>query len=321
MKKGSFNTKKIIFLAVSILLFLLGIFLLFSSVNILGAVTGTNYNVGFSEWIGILLIISSIFLITIGNLDDIVEGDDNSSPEIAEYIESNTPSYLKRQHPTIPYKLYRTFGRALLGNVYGKDKLPEGPKLFIMPHRRDHGEAVNLMASLKEPVHIFYGAISQSSEPVKGFAKLMGFIPIKETLSGYTSGEKEQIKNNAHYILRGDFQKIIDREKEGNTANLRNIKSMVAMLLQGRSGGIFVEGPTAYFKGDKKIFGGYSLVAREYERVTGRKLPIIPVGFNERDIAFGEAYYLDENGKTPKQEVKDMAKQRIEELLRFLKRK
>lgn len=311
----------------------IGIFIMSILTRITGATINTSINSSeLSFFIGISFIAIGFLIFTFGKnerLEDITEqesqGLSNKESILASrqksYVEVHTPDYLKenidpktgRYNPSWIYKLYRLFGKATTRGIYGKENLPEGPVLFIANHRAVTGEMENLIAALDKPVHIFAAeTINWNPASRHWFAKGMGMIPIKETLSNSTPEEKQEALK---YSLPGEkknFQKVIDKENIGNARNVRYIRSMVSMLMQGDYGAVMAEGPSFHLtKKNKRSYAGYALVAREYERQTGRRIPIVPVGLYRGRVAFGESFYVDKKARQTRKELEDTASERI----------
>ena len=122
--------------------------------------------------------------------------------------------------------------------------------------------------------------------------KKMGMIPIEESLANIPSDqEKEDALLRQNKYGQKVFRKIIDKEKNGQTAtNIDFVHSAVAALSRGDVLTVFPEGlwinpqSTARPRERAELKQGYrgiELVASQYKKLTGQELPIIPTAFIE----------------------------------------
>jgi hypothetical protein len=301
----------LLFIIIGIILILLNL-----SPKINGAIINvSNTSLSLYLFISSISILAGIIFLILGdNLEDITERESqNTPPNLApnteysdrqrEYIDRNTPEYLRDYKPSWFYRLYRFFGKTKLKGVYG--------------------EYMNLIASVEEPVHSFV-ARNFGWDRFNWIIKKIGAIPINAGLGNLSDAQKQELLKRAPFYIRGFYKRELDKEKldkekKGNdnrfASNANAIKTMTSMLLQGRSGVILAEGPAREINSElEKCYAGYSLVAREYKRRTGKSLPIVPVGSYKGKVAFGKSFYIDENGKQTREELEELATKKIRSL-------
>jgi len=87
---------------------------------------------------------------------------------------------------------------------------------------------------------------------------------------------------------------------------------MLKILLKGEDVAIFAEGPFSRLEeDDRKAYAGYALVAREYKRVTGEDLPVVPTGIRGKKVLFGESFSVDSDGRQTTAQLEDVATEKI----------
>ena len=229
-----------------------------------------------------------------------------------KYTEKNLPAYLDIEKTSLVFKAFKFFSKFSLKEVSGKESLPSGEKLFIVNHRG--GESGRLVAALDNPIHIVSAeTINWSEEGMfKWFLKKIGAIPIKETFSHLSEEQKQEVVKKAP-----SREKEIHAEATKNIGrgNLKNIKTMVATLLKGEDLAIFTEGPFSRLEEDeRKSYAGYALVAREYKRITGEDLNIIPTGIRNSKVSFGKSFHIDKKNRQSKEALEDIATEKIHSL-------
>ncbi len=139
-------------------------------------------------------------------------------------------------------------------------------------------------------------------------------VPIRESFSNLNN---EQIKEA---IKKSPDKTREEHEKAAQSfnslgGNINNIKAMAVLLLSGKDIAILAEGPLSRLEDDdRKAYAGYALVAREYKRISGRELDIVPTGIRQKKVAFGDSFHIDKNGKQSKEELQEMATVKIHEL-------
>ncbi len=310
MKK--INRLFIIILTLAILIILI------PNLNITGfAIDETNSISITIFFIGIVFLFFLFFTLSSNlekRLEDQKKADESSTTENqAEYISRYTPEYLKRDKAGFIYNATRLFGKLKTKDIHGRENLPKGPKLFIMSHRKRMGEIENIYGSLGEQVHIAAGENLNWRNPVLAyFLRRLGMVPIKESLSKLTEEQKKELLSKLKSTERENYRDVMENENRFNSRNKDYIRMMTALLMRGKNIGIFVEGPYTHIKDyERSAYAGYSLVAREYKRRTGKDIPIVPVSFRNGKVGFGESFYVDEDKKMTHKELEKIATERI----------
>ncbi len=204
--------------------------------------------------------------------------------KVRAYQERSIPPYLqnKQEREPLAVRLYGLFAGAE-GMKEAREALPkDGPFLVVANH--SGGESPVLLSLLKEyDAHIAAGEELNFNR--SGFRKWLlerlRMIPVRESLANLNDEEKEKLLERVPGEKRkASYRKIAEREKDGGAAaNKEFIKTTVALLSRGDVVAMFPEGLFLYDdnKGLRKAYGGVELIAREYKRLTGKDLPIVPV--------------------------------------------
>lgn len=231
---------------------------------------------------------------------------------IDDYVNRHVPEYLQELKPSLIYKLAQKLGHWRLKEILGQDNLPEREKLFIANHRG--GETGKLIGALSEPVHIAAGETVNWSRSrlFVGLLKRLGMVKIKETFSNLSPEDKSLVIERARNSQKESHRQVAEND---SLNNLDNIRAMVALLLRGENVALFSEGLFSRLENDPRIsYAGYGLIAKEYERVSGKKLSIIPTGIGKKKVAFGEPFSVDTTGKLNRQELQTLATTKIHQL-------
>jgi 1-acyl-sn-glycerol-3-phosphate acyltransferase len=243
---------------------------------------------------------------------------------ISEYQARSIPAYLKKQQDSEPFaaRLYGMFASAE-GMKEAREALPkEGPFLVVANH--SGGESPVILSLLKEyDAHIAAGEELNFNR--SGFRKWllqkMRMIPVRESLANLNEKEKEELLERVPGEKRKEsYRKIVEREKGGSAPTNREfVRAATALLSRGDVVVMFPEGLFLYDdnKGLRRAYGGVELIAREFKRLTGRELPIVPVSVwnNEegRQIEVGDKFILGDIGK--KRSGTDQIMRELAELL------
>lgn len=256
--------------------------------------------------------------------DDHVEESGAADQKLRTYIQKYLPDYLRGE----PGRVSKIVGGLLAGRqkgreergyrVSGREHLPDGPALFVGNHPEVIGMNEPIFGELaSRDVHAVLSADIHWDGPAikQWFLKRLGHIPVETTLSQYSKEERDEIVQNQPKGMREKYQTIADRESSPTHRDF--IRESVAALMQGGDILIYPEGEWTRREGKKKELrpaqGGFSMIAKEYERVTGEALPIVSFATSDEGVSFGEGYTLHDVPEG--EDVTDYAMGRISMLL------
>lgn len=250
---------------------------------------------------------------------DVVETEDDKeqrAQKIKEYQDKYIPDYLRSKKQTLFSKIacYFQSGRGKLERE-GQENMPEkGPYLVICNHWGGQDAESLIRTFKKDNLHM---AAAKEVWWNRGaffrwIFKKMGTIPVEESLSNLTEEEKEAALLRQDDYTQKCFRKIIDKEKSGSrSSNIEFVRQSVAVLSRGDAVGIFPEGLWLNPHGSamnprekeelKQGYGGMELLARQYQKLTGEELPIVPTAFikdpetKKRKVIIGKPLLLSEN--------------------------
>jgi 1-acyl-sn-glycerol-3-phosphate acyltransferase len=194
----------------------------------------------------------------------------------------------------------------------GRENIPEsGPFLIVSNHFGGNDAECIMKTFSDKKLHV---AVAKNIHwnNFYGFAlKALGMIPVNESLSNLSKEEKEEAVNNQAGAGKKAYRKIVDDEnKNGPAKNTEFVQSAVAVLSKGEAVSVFPEG--LWLNPDnklnprekpemKKAYRGIELVIRQYKKLTGKDLPVLPVAFIEdrktgaKKVKIGEALKAGEN--------------------------
>lgn len=221
------------------------------------------------------------------------EGTDEQQEKIKEYQENYLPSYLRE-----PQGKESLIGRssAFLMKLFGKIEIPseekenlpeKGPFLVIVNHFG--GETPALLELFKDyDTHIAAAKeVHWKRSPIRPWLlRKMRMISVEESLVHLSLEEKEELLKRVPgpKARKEGYARVIEREKMGQVpTNIEFIRQSVALLSRGDVVAMYPEGLILY-GGEKKLnqgYGGLEVVIKEYKKVTGKELPIVPVGVFE----------------------------------------
>lgn len=252
-----------------------------------------------------------------------------SASRLQEYQTRYLPKYLQNQtERPAPLgwafqwlqSIKEKFG---LLHVEGREHIPQkGPFLVVANHRG--GETGALYGLLRNyPVRIAAGEmLNWKRSPFRAWLlRVFGMLSVRESLSHLSNDEQRALLDRVPGKARKHaYSTIMERETDPQyalanaAARLRFVREAVATLSRGNVVAVFPEGPFLY-EGDgelRQAYGGIEVIVREYERLTGQELRILPVGIAKRMVAVGECFSAKTSADTS---VTDMAMQKIASLI------
>jgi 1-acyl-sn-glycerol-3-phosphate acyltransferase len=228
---------------------------------------------------------------------------------VAEYVRKNVPKHLQRT--TVFEAAHQKISALVMGvlNVFGQMKLrgaervpQEGGFVMVSNHTRFFDES-KLLALIGRPAHIVAADMhANTSFFHKWFMKAIGTLEVDSTLNNLTEEEKTALMVRVPKGARAYYQKVIDRDREkaslkAGRKQMAFLQSTVALLIKGEPVILFPEGLWLYEgKMMRKAYGGIEFIAKEYKRVTGKDLPIVPVGISEGKATAGEVVAMTADG-------------------------
>lgn len=219
------------------------------------------------------------------------------------YIEKYLPQHIRPGTESLVLKAVREWGslkeRLGLLRVEGRERIPrQGAYLVISNHFG--GETPKLLGVF-DRLHIAAGEeVNWKGGALRRWVlRQLGMLSVQESLAGLDEGEKEKLIKDVPRRSRDAYRSILQKEKSGRVPlNKEFVHSAVATLLAGEPVGIFPEGLFLYKERELQCaYPGLELIVREYERVTGSKLPIVPVAIETRKVTIGEAVISAEGSR------------------------
>jgi len=222
------------------------------------------------------------------------------------YVDRHRPFELRQRAPLL-YRILRNFGAHKIKSVRGRENIPSGPVVFIANH--DGGETPKLVAAVDRPIHIVSAQSTNWQRPLAAFfMRRLGMIPIQESLSHLSRLEINELNSsNGRFVSGKHYNEVWQRSVKGNAEKIR---CMCSLLVLGRSIAIFPQGliENVTARADiRRAYAGYALVAREYKKLTGRDIPIVPVAIHKTTVGFGKPFLIDEFCRNSTFELEELA--------------
>lgn len=231
------------------------------------------------------------------------------------FVEKHLPSYLQKQ--TILANSYITLAKIAVKflerighyKVEGREHVPSsGPCLLVSNHSRVMDE-LKIATLVNRPARVVGADIHFNTGFKRWLMKKFGVIEVPGTLSLLSEDEKQEVLERAPQGEKRYYQKVINRDKQSfdQSALRRFLKTTVASLAHGEPVVFFPEGLWT-FEGHAmhRAYPGIEVIARQFEKLTGEKLPIVPIGISDSGVRIGEAMTL-ESGKTVDDVMKHVA--------------
>lgn len=249
-----------------------------------------------------------------------------------EYQDQHLPPHLKGKKGIVS-KILTGLWIRLSGKCEkeGTEHIPEKGPFLVIGNHFGGGDAEAVLETFKKTnVHFGIAKNMWWDTPMRWFLKKFGMIPIEESLSNLTEQEKEEALERQGAHGKNVFRKIIDREKQGKSPmNLDFVRQAVATLLRGDAVAVYPEGLWIQPEGAgklarehkemKKGYPGIELVARMYQKLTGKELPVVPTAYIEdaksktRKLIIGRTLTFEEN--TTEASDTDWAMARVAKML------
>lgn len=241
---------------------------------------------------------------------------------VATYLEKNLPERFREKqffagvHQMVSSMIFRAFETLGVFKIRGREHVPPaGECVLVSNHTRFFDES-KLFALLNRPAHILGADMHFAANPIqRWFMYAIGAIEVKSTLRNLSETEKAEVLQRAPGGAKAYYTKVIARDRkpldrETLRAHRESLQTTVAVLLKGEPVILFPEGLWLYEGGKmRKAYGGIEHIAQEYRRVTGKDLPIVPVGITKGSATAGKPVVLGEG-----QSVHDVMK-KVAELL------
>lgn len=215
--------------------------------------------------------------------------------DLIAYVEEHLPAHLR--NPSKVAAFYTSHNQKKLAaweaqgkvRVEGREHVPPaGACLIVANHTRMEDE-VRVMGIADRPVRVvaadvhFTGLLGVK----RAVVERLGFIEAHPTLGNLSTQEKEDLMNRLKPGDKPYYKAVIDRERDPKMLAKQKefLRAVVAVLLKGEAVALFPEGLWLE-EGNvmRKAYGGIELIAKEYERLTGETLPVVPVAITDDAI-------------------------------------
>jgi 1-acyl-sn-glycerol-3-phosphate acyltransferase len=246
------------------------------------------------------------------------EADDDNTQKVKEYQEKYLPDYLRGKRGLVAKAITgfwtgmsaRTFGKC---EKEGTENIPEKGPFIVIGNHFGGGDAEAVLDTFRDTdLHFAIAKEMWWNTPAKWLLKKFGMIPIEESLSNLSEKDKKEALERQGGNGKKVFKKIIDREKSGGLSmNTEFVRQAVAVLSRGDAMGIYPEGLWLRPEGVQKLarehkemkrgYRGIELVAKQYQKLTGEELTIIPTtciedaNTKKRKLIVGQPLKLSEN--------------------------
>jgi molybdopterin converting factor small subunit len=225
--------------------------------------------------------------------------EDKRDDMITDFQDKHIPDYLhekKERGSSLNKLLDLVFARH--SEILGIERIPkEGPFLVISNH---FGKDANyLLALLKDyDTHIATSkTLFWKHSPIsRWFMKRIRALAAPESLEHLSEDEKTLLLGRIPKgLLKNLYTEIVERERNGDkeitAKRIAFIKNATALLSRGDVIIIFPEGLWLY-DGENETpraqsmyqgYGGIDTICKQYEKLTGKELSIIPIAIYSRD--------------------------------------
>lgn len=244
---------------------------------------------------------------------ELPEDAQQRAEKIKAYQDKYLPDHLREKGASIISKaITYLWTRGAKFEKEGKENIPDKGPFIVIGNHFGGGDAEAILDTF-QGTNIHFGIAKEMwwNTPARWLLKKFGMIPIEESLSNIPEEEKEEALKRQGGHGKDVFRRIIDREKTGGVAmNTEFVRQAVAVLSRGDTVGVYPEGLWLNPEGPMKLrekaemkkgYQGIELVARQYQKLTGEELPIVPTAFIEdrktgkKKVVVGKPLLLSEN--------------------------
>lgn len=239
-----------------------------------------------------------------------VVSDEGATQKVAKYQDHYLPPYLKHEKSLSASILLDIWTAGVKFELVGKENIPESGPFVVVCNHFGNGDVQALLKTFKDfnPHPIVGKSIWWKNFFARSFLKAIKAIPVQESLANLSREEKDVAKERQGFVGKRVFQEIINQEDRGGLrVDTDFIRQSVAVLSRGETLCLFPEGlwlePQSLTQEKpemKQAYRGLELIASQYEKLTGKQLPILPTSFFEeagrgRILKIGEAVSFDKN--------------------------
>ncbi|OQA36914.1 MAG: Acyltransferase [Parcubacteria group bacterium ADurb.Bin326] len=233
------------------------------------------------------------------------------SRKISDYQSRYLPDYLKKEKSLVSNLFLDLWSGSVRFELRNKENIPESGPFVVVCNHFGNGDVQALLKTFKDfnPHPIIGKSIWwKNSFFARSFLKAIKAIPVQESLSNLSKEEKYAAKERQGIVGKKVFQEISAQEDRGGLrVDTDFVRQSVAVLSRGDAMCLFPEGlwlqPQSLTQEKpemKQAYRGLELVASQYEKLTGKQLPILPTSFFEESgrgkiLKVGEAVTFDEN--------------------------
>ncbi|MFT5849449.1 MAG: 1-acyl-sn-glycerol-3-phosphate acyltransferase [Patiriisocius sp.] len=224
-----------------------------------------------------------------------MEGITNTTEKqerIKRFQEKHTPPALRSQKKVnmlIAAGLEHMYQKE--ATIEGLENLPEDGPFIVIGNHFNVKETEILLATLKNfDTHVVAAEKVHGEHPVRkiGLGAIRG-ITAPESLANLSEEEKQSLMGRvSDTFVKEKYQEIIDAEEAGEvdkTGLMQFVRSSAALLSRGDVLVMYPEGLWLYDGENEsprsqtlyKGYSGFDVVAKQYKKLTGENIPIIPI--------------------------------------------
>lgn len=242
-------------------------------------------------------------------LRDVLDAEtvtNSEASKVADYIARHIPEIYR--HPLVMMRAHALIARGLCGfremvgdlKISGREYIPvTGPVLIVANHTRTDDQD-KLRGMTSRSVYVVGADLHfQGNEGRNDWVmQRSGIIPVKASLKNLPLSERQALLERLPSKgLKAYYQAVMQRDDAGPVMNRDFVRTVVALLARGEAVSLFPEGLWLY-EGNtlRRAYGGVEYIASEFKKLTGKDLPILPVGLTTHEIHVGEPVALNAQG-------------------------